>query len=52
MKAAIIRFLRTAVAVGIPIIIQQISQSTDPKILGLAPVLMGIGKYLDRKSVV
>lgn len=43
------RIFRSAVAVGVPVAIQWITASTNPTIMLLAPVLMGIGKWLRDK---
>jgi len=46
MKAAILRLVRSAVAMGLPILISFLTNNPDVRWAGLAPLIMGIGKYL------
>ena len=46
MSAAILRAVRAAVAMGLPILISWLTGHPDIRWAGLAPVLMSIGKYL------
>jgi len=43
---ALVRGLRTLVAVGLPILISYLTGNPNAKWAALAPVLMAIGKYL------
>jgi len=46
MKAAILRLVRSTVAMGLPILISFLTNNPDVRWAGLAPLIMGIGKYL------
>jgi len=46
MLAAILRVTRTVVAMGLPILISYLTGSPDVRWAGLAPIIMGIAKYL------
>jgi urea transporter len=46
LKAAVLRLIRAGVAFGVPALIQYLTNSQDPKLYALAPLLMAIGKYL------
>jgi hypothetical protein len=43
---ALLRLVRSGVAVGIPMLIQYLQGSENPALYALAPVLMALGKYL------
>lgn len=47
--SAVKRAFRAGVALAVPLAIQYVNNSTDPVILGLAPVLMAMGKILRDK---
>jgi len=47
--ASLKRGFRAGVAIAVPLVIQYITTSTDTEIMAIAPVLMGIGKYLRDK---
>lgn len=46
MKAAILRLIRSAVAMGLPILISWLTGNPDVRWAGLAPLIMAIAKYL------
>jgi hypothetical protein len=46
MWPAIVRALRALVAVGLPMFIANLQANPDPRWALLAPILMGVGKYL------
>lgn len=46
MSAAIIRAIRSAVAIGLPILISYLAGQPDVRWAALAPVIMGVAKYL------
>jgi hypothetical protein len=46
MAAAIWRLVRTAIAMGLPVLISFLSGHADIRWAALAPVIMGIAKYL------
>ena len=48
-KSMAFRFLRAAVAMAVPLLIQLMQESTDPTIMLIAPVLMAVGKALRAK---
>ena len=45
-KGALWRTLRTAIAIGLPVLISYLAGHPDARWAGLAPIIMGISKYL------
>jgi hypothetical protein len=46
MNAAILRAVRAAVAMGLPILISWLTGNPDVRWAGLAPLIMAVAKYL------
>lgn len=49
MKEALKRLVRGGVAIGVAVATQYVSGNSDPIILGIAPILNSIGKYIRTK---